>query len=75
MCIRDSPNGVSHPRGPVPIIFGSPHGASPGRAAPPTPTGSPSMKPSIKTLWIVRGAVLVGIWIALGVIQALHGIA
>lgn len=33
------------------------------------------MKPSIKTLWIVRGAVLVGIWIALGVIQALHSIA
>lgn len=33
------------------------------------------MKTSIKVLWIVRGAVLVGIWIALGVIQALHRVA
>lgn len=31
------------------------------------------MKLSIKTLWLARGAVLVGIWIALGVIQMLHG--
>lgn len=31
------------------------------------------MKLSIKALWIARGAVLVGIWIALGVIQMLHG--
>ncbi len=69
------PNGASHARGPVPIIFGSPRDASAGRAVPPTPTGSLPMKPSIKALWIVRGAVLVGIWIALGVIQALHRIA
>lgn len=67
---------AARPRGgPVPIIFGSLPGASFGRAAPPTPTGSVPMKPSIKALWIVRGAVLVGIWIALGVIQALHRVA
>jgi hypothetical protein len=33
------------------------------------------MKPSIKALWIVRGAVLVGIWIALGVLRTLHPIS